>query len=819
MDTFTPVIKQAAATAKNATQKDGTAQAAQLPDNRPEAVAQRQLKAAVPSRQAIRDNRPDQRITDNRIATPVLQQKPNRTGLPNQLKSGVESLSGLSMDDVKVHYNSPRPAQLQAHAYAQGTDIHQAPGQEKHLPHEAWHVVQQKQGRVRPTLQMKGNIAVNDSAGLEREADVMGARAVGVKGEKINTAFSGGVHTGNTVQRVGVGGEKIGFSEIKDESNQEEVDNGVALLMQAWTEAREERAKIKAKVSADMAAYNDAVVQQPSDIKQIEELELENNLTKARVPLTKYEQQLRRKSKIERKLDNIKYYDSKRTQNIINGLKGVKQSNRLIGEARNKDLTLVNLKEAKSNNTTTLRRLDEYLKKMNEHSGLTQIYFDKVATQIPDETELLTSTTYFKDRRLKMADSVIYYKVANGTYLPIARIQTDKNAFHPLVGDNLFDERSKRAIYTKKGMENIRSSNNDSKEYVKDSRGTFTRRYAYVEKNYYQMMEFFMTHHMTGRFQQYMLAGGQTDPQYREASTAMIGNVKKGSLPLVSLSNTQVAVAHQMYGSLPEQRGVSLTSTPKVGVTYANTGGNFRTDNGFKLKIDLARVPHDVLFMNHYSKGGVSDIADSDKDYDTRQHHKAKNGKAPNYKYKQSAAHARELFLEHIKPEWIVEIEHHIQGGFKSANMPNSILKEDTELDLFGKAKQKFGGDEYEHGFAKELAGKAHGRNKSEHYRKGVETARMVIDGYEKGKNAGKKTSAMKAFRETMGKELEDKMSPFHIGYMAGRTGNSLPTSVDKFGENLTPKKTYKLDTGRESQHMATINRLRKKLEEINRKK
>ncbi|MEM7041075.1 MAG: DUF4157 domain-containing protein [Bacteroidota bacterium] len=37
----------------------------------------------------------------------------------------------------------------QAHAYDQGTDIHIGPGQEKHLPHEAWHVVQQKQGRVR----------------------------------------------------------------------------------------------------------------------------------------------------------------------------------------------------------------------------------------------------------------------------------------------------------------------------------------------------------------------------------------------------------------------------------------------------------------------------------------------------------------------------------------------------------------------------------------------------------------------------------------------------------------------------------------------
>lgn len=106
------------------------------------------------------------------------EQKPNNTGMPDNLKSGVENLSGYSMDDVKVHYNSDKPSQLNAHAYAQGTDIHVAPGQEQHLPHEAWHVVQQKQGRVQPTMQMKAGVPVNDDAGLETEADVMGAKAL-----------------------------------------------------------------------------------------------------------------------------------------------------------------------------------------------------------------------------------------------------------------------------------------------------------------------------------------------------------------------------------------------------------------------------------------------------------------------------------------------------------------------------------------------------------------------------------------------------------------------------------------------------------------
>ncbi|MEN9868543.1 MAG: hypothetical protein RL748_4133, partial [Pseudomonadota bacterium] len=103
--------------------------------------------------------------------------KLNNTGLPDHLKSGIELLSGMAMDHVKVHYNSSQPAQLNAHAYAQGSDIHLAPGQEQHLPHEAWHVVQQAQGRVRPTMQMKTGVPVNDDQGLEAEADVMGARS------------------------------------------------------------------------------------------------------------------------------------------------------------------------------------------------------------------------------------------------------------------------------------------------------------------------------------------------------------------------------------------------------------------------------------------------------------------------------------------------------------------------------------------------------------------------------------------------------------------------------------------------------------------
>src|SRR5262245_11558582 len=44
----------------------------------------------------------------------------NTTGLPSNLKAGIEHLSGLSLDDVHVRYNSSKPATLQALAYTQG---------------------------------------------------------------------------------------------------------------------------------------------------------------------------------------------------------------------------------------------------------------------------------------------------------------------------------------------------------------------------------------------------------------------------------------------------------------------------------------------------------------------------------------------------------------------------------------------------------------------------------------------------------------------------------------------------------------------------
>lgn len=137
-------------------------------------------------------------LEDNRESN-AIQRQPNRTGLPDNLKSGMERLSGQSLDHVKVHYNSSKPAAVQAHAYAQGSDIHLASGQEKHLPHELGHVVQQMEGRVKPTTSV-GGMAVNDNPSLENEATEMGNRAVNILAP--NKEILDSIQTSGTISQL-----------------------------------------------------------------------------------------------------------------------------------------------------------------------------------------------------------------------------------------------------------------------------------------------------------------------------------------------------------------------------------------------------------------------------------------------------------------------------------------------------------------------------------------------------------------------------------------------------------------------------------------
>lgn len=166
-------------------QKSDTVQKAST--NTVESVVDSSSQSATLQRHAL--------LADGTVQRASLPPRPNNTGMPDNLKSGIESLSGFSMDDVRVHYNSSKPATVQALAYTQGMDIHVAPGQEKCLPHEAWHVAQQMAGRVSPTTNING-IPVNDNAALEHEADVMGEKAVQCVKTKSVSCLKGCVNAG-----------------------------------------------------------------------------------------------------------------------------------------------------------------------------------------------------------------------------------------------------------------------------------------------------------------------------------------------------------------------------------------------------------------------------------------------------------------------------------------------------------------------------------------------------------------------------------------------------------------------------------------------
>ncbi|XXY47653.1 DUF4157 domain-containing protein [Sorangium sp. So ce269] len=104
--------------------------------------------------------------------------------MPAAVQQRMENAFAADFSDARVHPGSARATALGALAYTQGSDIHVAPGHwapetrrgQELLGHELAHVVQQRQGRVRATAQLKG-VALNDDPALEREADAMGARA------------------------------------------------------------------------------------------------------------------------------------------------------------------------------------------------------------------------------------------------------------------------------------------------------------------------------------------------------------------------------------------------------------------------------------------------------------------------------------------------------------------------------------------------------------------------------------------------------------------------------------------------------------------
>ena len=416
--------------------------------------------------------------------------------------------------------------------------------------------------------------------------------------------------------------------------------------------------------------------------------------------------------------------------------------------------------------------------------GFSKYYYDKLTgrsrtRQLP----LLQTGSAFGDARLiiDVATGAIQYRPdPTQAYVTIGTLKKGSDAFK-VKTPTTPSSGTQRDVLEKHGVSTDLS--NEAKEYVKDTRGVVTRRYAYVEKNYWQMMEFFMTGRHEGRFQSFMKAAGEPNPSLFEARQPEVDIVR--GAPTASTTGTltkkQLAVAHQKLGSGPQQRGVSLTSTPKVGATYVNTGENFRTDRGFRLKIDLALIPPPPagpLLINHYSHGGV---IDKPTKYDTTR----ERGKASKYPYLESALHARELYLEYLKPEWVVAIESHptVTGASTTIDL-SSPLGHATSLFQLGKSQ--FGGTSFQQGFDEGLGNGPNSLPGDQNHTDGFNHAKSFGRGWDDGHaehtrvgagDAGAAatahiTVAQYVYDKSMAVDLPTgEYDIYRMGYLQGRSG------------------------------------------------
>ncbi len=163
----------------------------------------------------------------------ALPEQPEASGpsMPDRVRVKMERALGADFSKVKIHANSPQAAKLDARAYTQGNDIHFSArayrpftrsGQEL-LAHELAHVVQQRQGNVKPSIEVNHR-PINDDPALETEADSIGRsvstgqfniRSALPRAHSLGSAGITGPQSQPVIQRVG--GVKFGIREAERE--------------------------------------------------------------------------------------------------------------------------------------------------------------------------------------------------------------------------------------------------------------------------------------------------------------------------------------------------------------------------------------------------------------------------------------------------------------------------------------------------------------------------------------------------------------------------------------------------------------------------
>ncbi len=140
-------------------------------------------EAAISTETLLERSQLGQSFDQAEFPTESLQPATSGRPLPKFLREKMESAFDTDFSNVRVHEDG-NAEQIGALAYTRGKNLHFAPGQfrphstegQKIIGHELTHVVQQRSGHV--FLPQGEDLPINSNSKLEREADIMSAKAV-----------------------------------------------------------------------------------------------------------------------------------------------------------------------------------------------------------------------------------------------------------------------------------------------------------------------------------------------------------------------------------------------------------------------------------------------------------------------------------------------------------------------------------------------------------------------------------------------------------------------------------------------------------------
>ena len=604
--------------------------------------------------------------------------------LPDAVRGKMEAALRADFSNVRVHVG-PQAERIGAIAFTMGADIYFARGRfqpdtvkgRQLLGHELAHVIQQRQGRVRaPT----SGVAVVQDRALEAEADRLGRRAVAAREPTpaIPPAAAGRSENGAAQQTV----QRAPIQPARAAVIQRVGDEPLTYILHQ----RLAPPPVRRPGERRFREENPTAMAERLRLNHL--VGIIGNIVETLRLRTSINVNARERA-VARKLTSLSDPEK------VDRIKFELEWEELPVPATTDLQTLLANRDVQSL-LATKPRFAEEIKTLEAQEKSATIKTHAFAVDA-DGPGPLPSRRF--DFDTLTADPVLrQFLQTHGLGFVGAQIQTASG--HVLVdfyrGDDAFVPKTvlgqalQRPVYQKRGK-----APGASNEYVKDDMGVFTRRYAYVEKNKYQFRDLANDGRLAGRYPTDV--SKRVAPAYNAIDKDVRGRI--GGLPASKTfaSGYHLAYVHQELGSGYQQRGVSASATGKHTI-FSNQGKPFRTRDGVRITVDLARVPigneQAPILVNHYAHASAGKRADPVSGSSGLVIRGNRPRKYEHYKW--SIKKNRELFIKEVTPENIVALELHETASGSSARQEERHGFDAAKVRDFG---ANVGLAEYNRGF------------------------------------------------------------------------------------------------------------------------